>query len=318
MNALEDFSLFQALAGAVLIFASVLLSLQIKKEVPSDFSEIWRKTSLLIFFFFSVYTLILLVWYENLDYPQRPLSASLFLVSACSIYFIIALVKSFVQKIREKNREIESKNNELEHEVEERRRAEEKLRPFEKAIETMQLGVTFVDPDGKIFYVNHADADMHGYTREELIGKDVSIYAPADSPKLPVPLKEITRYRRESLNVHKDGSVFVVQLMSDVVMNPHGTPVSIVTTCQDITERKMMEEGLKAAHTELEKHVQERTAELSETVKLLWAEISERKKAEEGRDLLAAAIEFSNSAVIITDTAWDIQYVNPAFERITG
>jgi PAS domain S-box-containing protein len=44
----------------------------------------------------------------------------------------------------------------------------------------------------------------------------------------------------------------------------------------------------------------------------------ERKKAEEGRNLLAAAIESSADAVVITSEKGFIQYVNRAFEQITG
>ena len=46
--------------------------------------------------------------------------------------------------------------------------------------------------------------------------------------------------------------------------------------------------------------------------------ISDRKRAEEERSRLAAAIEQSAESVMITDTAGTILYVNPAFERTSG
>jgi PAS domain S-box-containing protein len=46
--------------------------------------------------------------------------------------------------------------------------------------------------------------------------------------------------------------------------------------------------------------------------------ITERKLAEEERMRLAAAVEQSADAVIITNTKWVIDYVNPAFTAITG
>jgi two-component system cell cycle sensor histidine kinase/response regulator CckA len=49
-----------------------------------------------------------------------------------------------------------------------------------------------------------------------------------------------------------------------------------------------------------------------------WRDITERKRAEEARVRLATAIEQAGESVVITDTAGTIQYVNPAFERITG
>jgi len=45
---------------------------------------------------------------------------------------------------------------------------------------------------------------------------------------------------------------------------------------------------------------------------------AERRRAEEERSRLVAAIEQSTDIVLITDVAGAIQYANPAFERITG
>ena len=47
-------------------------------------------------------------------------------------------------------------------------------------------------------------------------------------------------------------------------------------------------------------------------------EITERKAAEEERARLAAAIEQSGEAVVLTDPDGTVRYVNPAFTRITG
>jgi PAS domain S-box-containing protein len=47
-------------------------------------------------------------------------------------------------------------------------------------------------------------------------------------------------------------------------------------------------------------------------------DISEKKRAEQERLRLAAVIEQSSEAVIITDAFGDIQYVNPAVETLTG
>jgi two-component system cell cycle sensor histidine kinase/response regulator CckA len=46
--------------------------------------------------------------------------------------------------------------------------------------------------------------------------------------------------------------------------------------------------------------------------------ITERKRAEAGRLLLASAIEQAAETIVITDAAGAIQYVNPAFEAVTG
>ncbi len=47
-------------------------------------------------------------------------------------------------------------------------------------------------------------------------------------------------------------------------------------------------------------------------------DITERTRAEEARRRLAAAVDQASEAVVVTDAAGAIEYVNPAFERITG
>ena len=50
----------------------------------------------------------------------------------------------------------------------------------------------------------------------------------------------------------------------------------------------------------------------------IGVDISERKRAEAERSRLVTAIEQSGEGVMVTDTAGSIEYVNPAFARITG
>lgn len=58
--------------------------------------------------------------------------------------------------------------------------------------------------------------------------------------------------------------------------------------------------------------------DLSRGIILAVVDITERKRAEEGRMLLATAIEHAAESIIITDSSGTIQYVNPAFEQTTG
>ena len=119
---------------------------------------------------------------------------------------------------------------------------------IEKAVGTMQLGVTITDPDGKIVYTNPADAQMHGYPPEELIGRDARAFAPGGGASRPLSAAELNQmrsWRRETVNVRRDGSEFPVHLMSDVVRNRAGDPVGVVTTCEDISQRKAAEAALR-------------------------------------------------------------------------
>jgi len=127
------------------------------------------------------------------------------------------------------------------------KKIEKRLRELTKTFETMQLGVTITDTERNIIYVNPADAKIHGYTVEELLGKSVNIYSP---PALIKPMtfdqiKQRIGLARETTNVRKDGTTFPVRLITDVVKDAHGEPFAIVTTCEDISLRKEAEINLQ-------------------------------------------------------------------------
>jgi PAS domain S-box-containing protein len=139
--------------------------------------------------------------------------------------------------------------------ITERKHTEEKLLQLQKAVETMQLGVTITDLDKKILYTNPADATMHGYTVEELLGQDARILAPTElrQPMTLQQIEESKNWTRESINIRKDGSRFPVQLSSDVVRDAAGKAIAFVTTCEDITERKRTEETIQESYKRIKR-----------------------------------------------------------------
>lgn len=194
-----------------------------------------------------------------------------FIVSFIVVWIIINILRQLAQT-----------EESLKKQVAEHKQTSETLYSFQKASETMQLGVTITDMERKIIYTNLAEAEMHGYTIEELIGRDAWILAPPHLWKSLThgEIQQMKRFRRERINVRKDGSTFPVQLLSDVVKDTEGNPIGIVTTCEDITDRKQAEEKLQKAYEDMENRVRERTAELTETVSFLQEEIVERNKLE--------------------------------------
>ncbi|MEW6068760.1 MAG: PAS domain S-box protein [Nitrospirota bacterium] len=129
------------------------------------------------------------------------------------------------------------------------KQAEESLLLLKKAIEALPIGITISDTEQKIVYVNPADAQIHGYTVDELIGKNAQIYAPLDAWK-PLSFEQIHQmgvWRRESVNIRRTGDIFPVQLTSIAVKDDHGIPLGIVICCEDITTYKKMESQLRAS-----------------------------------------------------------------------
>lgn len=186
---------------------------------------------------------------------------------------------------------------------------EEKLIFLGKALDTSNLGVTVTDFDGKIIYTNPAEADMHGYTVEELIGKEARILAPEHTHQMPDKslLKKAGTKKRELINLRKDGSSLPVFLTTDVVRDASGEPIGFVSICEDITERKQAEEALLKAHD----------ARLS-IMKELQLEIKERKKMETQLRKLTVTVEQNPATIIITDPKGKIEYVNPEFTLSSG
>jgi diguanylate cyclase (GGDEF)-like protein/PAS domain S-box-containing protein len=88
---------------------------------------------------------------------------------------------------------------------------------------------------------------MHGQRPEDLIGKHVSTFMPEGWRPVDGRPREIRSWKRETVNVRKDGSVFPVQLLSDAVRDRDGTPLAFVTCTEEITERKRAEEALRSS-----------------------------------------------------------------------
>jgi PAS domain S-box-containing protein len=128
----------------------------------------------------------------------------------------------------------------------ERKRAENMLKLLKEGVESLPIGITISDIEGKIVYINPAEARIHGYTVEELIGQDARVFAPEElwSPLTfdEMHLKGI--WKRESINIRKNSELFPVQLISIAVKSAEGTPIGIVMACEDITDRKKAEEEL--------------------------------------------------------------------------
>ncbi len=130
--------------------------------------------------------------------------------------------------------------------VTERKQSDDMMRLLKEAVETLPIGITISNIEGKIVYVNPVDAAMHGYTVEELIGKNAKIFAPVEFWK-PMTFDEIHGmggWRRESINLRKNGETFPVKLVSIAVKNAEGQPIGIIMACEDITEQKRAEEEL--------------------------------------------------------------------------
>lgn len=166
--------------------------------------------------------------------------------STAELYDISVAFNSLLKKLKETTRLTEEQTIELKSEVTRRRLAEDRLSMMVKAVENTRTGITFADRDNIIRYTNPADAEMHGYMQEEMIGKGVAVFAPPEIRR-PITFENMAALKgwaRESINMRKDGSTFSVYLISDVVRNDEGDPIGVVTICEDLTDRKRIQKGI--------------------------------------------------------------------------
>jgi diguanylate cyclase (GGDEF)-like protein/PAS domain S-box-containing protein len=130
--------------------------------------------------------------------------------------------------------------------VTEVRRAEDRSRMLKEAVDSLQIGITFSDANGRIVYLNPSEAHMHGYEVEELIGREARSFASLQHRRQAPPgnLKEGAAWRRESVNLKRGGEEFPVLLTSIPVRDREQRYLGIVTTCEDISEQKEAEEKI--------------------------------------------------------------------------
>jgi len=173
------------------------------------------------------------------------------------------------------------------HDITDRRRAEKDLGEAQKKYHSLFESVTdaiivFDSETLEIIDVNSAALRLYGYSRDEFLtlksldlstdkqGSRESYQETRDGRSFTTPL----RYHRR-----KDGSVFPVEISRSVFAMKGRTILCGVI--RDISDRHSADKASKNAYKDLEKRVEERTAELLETNEMLLAEIEERKRAEQ-------------------------------------
>jgi PAS domain S-box-containing protein len=143
-------------------------------------------------------------------------------------------------------------------------------------------GIHTYDPRGRINDTNSKFCEMLGYTREELLLLNVSdLIPPEDLAAAPIRFDELQSGQTLLIERHllrKDGALLPVEISGRMIRK--GVLQSIV---RDISERKRAEEELRKAYDQLERRVEERTAQLARTNETLKDEVAERLRVEEER-----------------------------------
>jgi PAS domain S-box-containing protein len=132
------------------------------------------------------------------------------------------------------------------------------LVPFEALLNSTNEGLYGVDLEGRCTFLNRAGAEMLGYTRYEVLGRNMHrLIHHSFEDRSPYPEEEcpIARSMRtgEAAKVdsevlwRKDGSSFAVEYGSSPIVD-HGVLRGAVVTFSDITARKQQERRMSVQH----------------------------------------------------------------------
>ncbi len=156
---------------------------------------------------------------------------------------------------------------------------------FRSTFEQAAVGIAHVAPDGHWLRVNDRLCEIVGYSREELLARTFQDITHQDD--LEIDLNKVQdllsgrgeRYALQKRYLGRGGNTIWVNLTVALVRDAKGTPKYFISVIEDISDRI-------AAEAEME--------------------------------TLSQALKQAADSVVITDRQGIIQYVNPAFERITG
>jgi PAS domain S-box-containing protein len=176
-----------------------------------------------------------------------------------------------------------AQQEDLQRESSERRRAEQLSQRLVQAVQNSREMISIADLSDSLVFVNRAFLAAYGLREEEVLGRHVGL---VDSPSNPAGLRrqieEGTRrggWEGELLNRRKDGSEFPISLSTSIVRDDQGEVVGLLGVARDISAQRKRDERLR---------------------------------------LQEAALGATVDAVVITDRDGTIEWVNPAFTRLTG
>jgi PAS domain S-box-containing protein len=155
-----------------------------------------------------------------------------------------------------------------------KRAAERSLRESEERFRLLVSSVKgyaifMLNPAGEVISWNEGAERIKGYKKEEIIGRNISVFYPAEELHRGAPqnnlsrAKEYGRFEIEGERVRKDGSLFWANVVFNAIYDANGELIGFAKVTRDITERKKLELQQQQFNEELEGQVKMKTAELS-------------------------------------------------------
>jgi PAS domain S-box-containing protein len=195
------------------------------------------------------------------------------------------IISAYIRKTVDHAAEIENLVGKLSDEITERKKVEKELKLFQKLIHHSNDAIFVIDPETSRFLSsNNKACENLGYSHDELLTMgviDIEAVLP-DNFLWEMHIEEVRDAGfmiLEGLHRRKDGTTYPAEINANLVLI--GETEYMVSVVRDITERKLVEDELKAVREHLRELVKERTSELELINEELEQEIRERKQAEE-------------------------------------
>jgi PAS domain S-box-containing protein len=149
---------------------------------------------------------------------------------------------------------------------------------FRTLFEQAAVGVAQIDADSECFMrVNQRYAQLLGYRPEDMVGLSFeSVVHPKDLAQHWEHLKGLADGRAngfcaEQRCLRKDGETVWVALSVSTLSAPEGGERALVAVAEDISARKQAEEAIRQLQDDLERRVDQRTADLASAMRELEA-----------------------------------------------
>ena len=185
---------------------------------------------------------------------------------------------------------------------------------------TAKLGGWTVDMRTNIVAWSDVVADIHemprGYAPE--VREGIRFYAPEWQDTIKRVFTDCAEkgipYDEEMEIITRTGRRIWVRTTGEAVKNEAGEVIRVQGSFQDIAERKQSLHALQEANRKLQASQKAAMSLLED----LNAENRSRKAKEDELQKVTMAVEQAGEVIMITDPAGMIQYVNPAFETVSG
>jgi signal transduction histidine kinase len=192
-------------------------------------------------------------------------------------------------------------------------------------------GVLTLNADGRVVLANPAMRQITGLAEAELLGRAADETLPS---VFPGPPPHAPWYGRRSSLVTADGHVRVVDTTLSAIGGPDGRPGGYVLACRDVTESSRLDERLRAELASRENALTALRAVLESLVPgrrsgsgrqsvddlevISWVIGDVVARLKERSEQLNAIFELSPDGFVSFDANHCVNYVSPAFSRLTG